>query len=143
MPRKPPEIPGAVTGQLLVTSLYLLEPFFQNLHDDELLHGYFQKDNATPHKTKQTMERIHEFYDNRAVQFPPQSSDLTFLDNFIFPYLKNTVFKNNIPTILKNCKQAILNACSAVQMLENTFENMKRRVNSCIEAGGEHFEHLL
>jgi hypothetical protein len=30
-----------------------------------------------------------------------------------------------------------------VHMLENAFENMKRRVNSCIEAGGEHFEHLL
>jgi hypothetical protein len=28
-------------------------------------------------------------------------------------------------------------------MLENAFENMKRRVNSCIEAGGEHFEHVL
>jgi hypothetical protein len=31
-----------------------------------------------------------------------------------------------------------------VQMLENPFENMKQRVNSCIEAGGgEHFEHLF
>jgi hypothetical protein len=27
--------------------------------------------------------------------------------------------------------------------LENAFENMKRRVNSSIETGGEHFEDLL
>jgi hypothetical protein len=25
----------------------------------------------------------------------------------------------------------------------NAFENMQRRVNSCIEAEGEHFEHFL
>jgi hypothetical protein len=24
-----------------------------------------------------------------------------------------------------------------------SFENMQRRVNSCIEVGGEHFEHFL
>jgi hypothetical protein len=122
----------------------LLEPFFQNLYDDELLHGYFQQDNATAHKTRQTMERIHEFYDDRVVQFPPRSPDLTILDYFIFPYLKNTVFKNN-PHNLEELQEAIANACNAitVQMLENAFDNMKRRVNSCIEAGGEHFEHLL
>jgi hypothetical protein len=121
-----------------------LEPFFQNLHDDEFLHGYFQQDNATAHKTRETMARIHEFYDDRVIQFPPRSPDLTILDFFIFPYLKNTIFKNN-PHNLEELQEAISNACNAitVQMLENAFENMQRRVNTCIEAGGEHFEHLL
>jgi hypothetical protein len=30
-----------------------------------------------------------------------------------------------------------------IHMLENVFENTKRRVDSCIEVGGEHCEHLL
>jgi hypothetical protein len=103
----------------------LLELFFQNLHDDELLHGYFQQDNATAHKTRETMARMHEFYDDRVIQFPPRSPDLTILDFFIFPYLKNTIFKNN-PHNLEELQEAISNACNAitVQMLENAFENM-------------------
>jgi hypothetical protein len=103
----------------------LLELFFQNLHDEELLHGYFQQDNATAHKTRETMARMHEFYDDRVIQFPPRSPDLTILDFFIFPYLKNTIFKNN-PHNLEELQEAISNACNAitVQMLENAFENM-------------------
>lgn len=122
----------------------LLEPFFQNLYDDELLHGYFQQDNATAHKTRESLTRIREFYDNRVIEFPPRSPDLTILDYFIYPYLKNTVYKNN-PQNLEELQEAISNACNAitVQMLANAFENMKRRVNSCIATGGEHFEHLL
>jgi hypothetical protein len=121
----------------------LLEPFFQNLHGDELLHGYFQQDNASAHKTWETMARIHEFYNDRVIQYPPRSPDLTILDFFIFPYLKNTIFKNN-PHNLEELQEAISNACNAitVQMLENVFENMQRRVNSCIEARGKHFEHF-
>jgi hypothetical protein len=122
----------------------LLERFLQNLHDDELLHGYFQQDNASAHKTRETMARIHEFYDDRIIKFPPRSPDLTILDFFIFPYVKNTIFKNN-PHNLGELQEAIFNAYNAitVQMLENAFEKMQRRVNSCIEAGGKHFERFL
>jgi glycosylphosphatidylinositol transamidase (GPIT) subunit GPI8 len=90
------------------------------------------------------MARIHEFYDDRIIKFPPRSPDLTILDFFIFPYVKNTIFKNN-PHNLEELQEAISNACNAitVQMLENAVENMQRGVNTCIEAGGEHFEHLL
>jgi hypothetical protein len=89
------------------------------------------------------MARIHEFYNDRVIQYPPRSPDLTILDFFIFPYLKNTIFKNN-PHNLEELQEAISNACNAITvlMLENAFEYMQRRVNSCIEAGGEHFEHF-
>jgi hypothetical protein len=72
------------------------------------------------------------------------SPDLKILDFFIFPYVKNTIFKNNPPN-LGELQEAISNACNAitVQMLENASENMQRRVNSCIEAGEKYFEHFL
>jgi hypothetical protein len=67
----------------------------------------------------------------------------SILDFFIFPYLKNTIFKNNLHN-LEELQEATSNACNAitVQMQENAFENMQRRVNTCVEAGGEHFETL-
>jgi hypothetical protein len=33
----------------------LLEPFLNELHDDELTEGYFQQDNATAHSARQTI----------------------------------------------------------------------------------------
>jgi hypothetical protein len=43
---------------------------------------------------------LHEFFDDRLVNFPPRSPpDLTILDYFVFPYLKNNVFKNKPGTI--------------------------------------------
>jgi hypothetical protein len=74
---------------------------------------YFQQDNASAHKTRETMTRIHEFYDDRVIQFPPRSPDLTILDFFIFPYLKNTIFKNN-PHNLEELQEAISNALSVI-----------------------------
>jgi hypothetical protein len=59
------------------------------------------------------MARIHEFYDDRVIQFPPRSPDLTILDFFIFPYLKNTIFKNN-PHNLEELQEAISNALSVI-----------------------------
>jgi hypothetical protein len=42
---------------------------------------------------------LHEIFDDRLVNFPPRSPDLTILDYFVFPYLKNNVFKNKPGTI--------------------------------------------
>jgi hypothetical protein len=48
---------------------------------------------------------------------------------------------------LKICKGGLTVALKLGENTLNTFcnafENMQRRVNSCIEAGGEHFEYFL
>lgn len=122
----------------------LLQPFIEQLHDDELLHGYFQQDNATAHTTRESIAYLSEFFDNRIVNFPPRSPDLTIMDYFIFPYLKNTIFKNPVHT-LEELMNAITNTCNSItpRMLQSAFANMTRRVNCCIEAAGSHFEYLL
>jgi hypothetical protein len=64
-----------------------------------LQEEYFQQDNATAHTTGETLGLLYEFFDDRVVNFPPRSPDLTILDYFVFPYLQNNVFKNRLGTI--------------------------------------------
>lgn len=124
----------------------ILEPFLQQLHDDELQVGYFQQDGATPHTAGATIRYLQQFYDNRIISqglWPPRSPDLTPLDFFLFGHLKNKVFQNRIHTV-DELQQAITREIQNVSanQLQNVFESMKRRVNSCLENEGHHFEFL-
>jgi hypothetical protein len=61
----------------------ILEPFINQLHDDESALGYFQQDGATAHSTRTTITMLREFFDNRLINrnteniWPPRFSDLT------------------------------------------------------------------
>jgi hypothetical protein len=68
------------------------------LHDDELTEGY-----ATAHSARQTIANFKEFLDIRVEEFLARSPDLTIMDYFMCPYLKNTVFKSTSHTIQELC----------------------------------------
>jgi hypothetical protein len=63
------------------------------------------------------------------------------LDYFVFPSLKNNVFKNR-PGTIPELMQVVTDNCNLIY-IRRSFENMKRRVTLCLEAEGRHFEHLL
>jgi hypothetical protein len=50
------------------------------------------------------------------------------LENFVFPYLKNNVFKNR-PGTIPELMQVITDNCNLIDVptLRRSFENMKRR----------------
>jgi hypothetical protein len=52
----------------------------------------------------------------------------TYLDYFVFPYLKNNVFKNR-PGTIPELMQVITDNCNLIDVptLRRSFENMKRR----------------
>lgn len=126
----------------------ILLPFINQLHDDELQNGYFQQDSARPHVANDTLNFLREYYyDNRLIskdRYPPRSCDLTPLDYFMFPYLKNNIFKTPVHT-LDELRDNITRHCQMINrnMLVNVFENMKRRVNLCLNVEGQQFQHLL
>lgn len=125
----------------------ILEPFINQLHDDELHEGYFQQDGARPHTAQRTLNYLAQFYDDRVISkdlWPPRSCDLTCSDYFLFPYLKNAVFKTPVHT-LDDLKERITAECERIdaRMLQHVFENMKRRVNLCLNCNGEHFQQFL
>lgn len=128
----------------------LLRNFIEQLHDDELQNGFFQHDGATAHTTQETLAYLRQYFDDRVIslhsqpEFPPRSPDLTLLDFFAFPHLKNTIFKTRINTI-EELRERIQQECANItpEILRACFENMKRRVNLCLQQGGGHFEHLM
>lgn len=62
----------------------------------------------------------------------------------MFGFLKNSVYKDRLHTI-EELQNAITNKVRSITEIElqNVFENMKRRVQRCIENNGGHFEHFL
>lgn len=125
----------------------IVDVFLNQLHDDELNYGYFQQDGATAHTARETIAYLQQFYDNRIISkdlWPPRSPDLTPLDYFLFPHLKNTIFKEPIHTI-EDLKTRITEECNRItpETLARVFTNMKRRVAMCLEVNGYHFQQLL
>jgi hypothetical protein len=105
-----------------------------------LAQGYFQQDGAT---ARETLRYLRQFFDDRLIKrdlWPV----LTPLDNYLFPYLKNTIFKEAVHRI-DDLKSRIKEKCERVTpyTLVRVFENMKRRLPMCTEGQGCHFQHLL
>lgn len=89
-----------------------LSPFIEQLHDDELLHGYFQQDGATAHTARTTMVYLSHYFQERIIstgRWSPRSPDLTPLDSFMFGYLKNVVYANRLHTV-EELQDSIVNA---------------------------------
>jgi hypothetical protein len=125
----------------------LVDPFLNQLDDIELTNGYYQQDSATAHTARATINYLEEFFPGRLISsglWPSRSPDMTPLDFFLFPYLKNVVFRNPINN-LEELQHAIEEAIGNVgpEMLINVFTNLSNRVQLCLQQGGQHFEHLL
>lgn len=125
----------------------IFNEFVTQLHDDELRRGFFQQDGATAHTSNATLTHLQEFYDNRVISknlWPPRSPDLTPLDFYLFGNLKTKVFKKRLHT-LEELQNAIENEIRNItqEELQRVFDNLKRRVNLCLQNDGQHFQHLL
>ncbi|KAJ3661413.1 hypothetical protein Zmor_005808 [Zophobas morio] len=128
----------------------ILEVFLNHLDDEELEFGYFQQDGAPAHKTMENLRYLQEFYGDRIIsqnlnpEWPARSPDLTPLDYSIFGWMKDNIYKHRLHT-LEELMDAIIHCCQNIDvvMLENIFENKKRRVALCLQQNGEHFQHLL
>ena len=69
---------------------------------------------------------------------------LTPPDYFLWGYLKGTVYQIK-PQTLDALKANITEEIQAVtaDLLARTFQNMARRVQSCLDANCGHFQHML
>jgi hypothetical protein len=76
--------------------------------------------------------------------WPPRLPDLTPPDYFLWGYLKGRVYQNK-PWTTAALKANITKEIQAVtaDVLARTFQNIVRRVQSCLDANGGHFQHTL
>ena len=125
----------------------IFNTFVNQLDDEELSVGYFQQDGGTSHTSHASMAEIQSFFGDCVISkglWPPRSSDLTPPVYFLWGYLKGRVHENKPRTIdaLKaNITEEIQSVTSDV--LARNFQNMARRVQSCVDAKGSHFQHML
>jgi hypothetical protein len=76
----------------------ILDVFINQIHDDEVADGYFQQDGATAYTARETLHYLRQFFDDGLINrdlWPAR----TPLDYYLFPHLKNTVFKEPVHTI--------------------------------------------
>ena len=94
-----------------------------------------------------SMAEIRSFFGDRVISkglWPPRSSDLTPPDYFLWKYLKGSVYQTK-PRTIDALKANITEEIQAVtvDVLARTFQTMARRVQSCLNANGSHFQHML
>ena len=132
--------------ETIKTAAYMdiFNTFVNQLDDEELSIGYFQQDGATSHTSHASMAEIKSFFGDRVISkglWPPRSPDLKPPDYFLWGYLKGRVYQNkprNIDALKANITEEI--QAVTADVLERTFQNMARRVQSCLDANGGHFQ---
>jgi len=79
-----------------------------------------------------------------AVEFPPCSPDLTPLDFYLWGTLKDVVYCKILATLVVLWEE-IETACAAIHVdtLVSVAQAVVRRNQKCLDADGNHFEHLL
>ena len=133
----------------ITTAAYMeiFNNFVNQLDNEELSIGYFQQDGPTSHTSHASIAEIQSFSGDRVISkglWPQRSPDLTPPDYFLWGYLKGTVYQNK-PRTIDALKANITEGIQAVtaDVLARNFQNMARRVQSCLDANGGHFQHML
>lgn len=128
-----------------------VEPFLENLPLNMYQNRWFQLDGAPAHSTASVATELNRLFDDRWFRrngpwnWPPRSPDLTPLDFYLWPTVKEVVYSTPI-----NTRQELENR--VVEALENINLDVlrttcttavERRILKCLEVNGQHFEHLL
>jgi len=119
----------------------------KQLNYEELSIGYFQQDGVTSHTSHANIAEIQSFFSDHVISkgfWPLRSPDLTPPDYFLWGYLKGRVYQNK-PRAIDALKANITEEIQAVtaDVLARTFQHMARWVQSCLDANGGHFKHML
>jgi hypothetical protein len=123
----------------------ILNRFFPEFTEEERLYGYFQQDSATVHTAGNSMAAISDGFcnrDNSEGLWPAHSTDLMLCDFYLWGSLNDKVYKRKPHTTHKpeeNIKEEI----SRISPAELHVNLRVFSCNACLQAQGEHFQHLL
>ncbi|GFV66867.1 transposable element Tc3 transposase [Trichonephila clavipes] len=103
--------------------------FIPELNNHDVQELWFQKDGATCHTARSTIELLKDTFGDRLisrfgpVNWPPRSCDLTPLDYFLWGYVKSLVYEDK-PQTLDHLEDNIRRVIADIrpQMLEKVIE---------------------
>jgi len=125
----------------------IFEELCSQLTEEERQSFFFQQDGATFHTSRVSLQRVHSVFSEELKAskklWPPRSPDLTTCYFFLRRHLKSTVYELNPHTLqkLKDISHAVAAIKSTI--LHRVFLYIIRRAQLCVDAGDNHFQHLL
>lgn len=129
----------------------ILEPFAAELTPQERYYGYFMQDGAPAHTADRSIASIRGVFGDNVIskgpdptRWPPRSPDLNKCDFYLWGSLKAKAYRNN-PHTLEELKESIREGIAEIsgEELRRVDANMLVRCQSCLNNGGNHFQHLL
>ena len=146
-------LPNRLTGnEYLQVLRNNVEEVFDDMPLQHRRNAYFIHDGAPAHFSIQVREYLNARFGNNwigrggPVLWPPRSPDLNPLDFCIWGYLKLLVYLEPIVDV-DHLRNKIENSFNHVRQDPGIFERIrnsfKRRIRACVQANGEHIEHLL
>jgi transposase len=99
--------------------------------------GWFQEDNARPHKCK-VAAAFREENGVQVLPWPAQSPDLNPIENLWMEVKRNVQKQKKKPTNLADLEKHVKRAWRAIpkEMIENLVDSMPRRIQAVIAAKG-------
>ena len=120
----------------------IFNEFVDQLDDDELRNGYFQQDGATCHASNESMTEIESFFWWPDYFESHMAAKISWLKSAQFFFLWGRLKRKSLCQQLENNTRREI-AVISEDVLQATFANTNRRVQLCLDSGGEHFQHLL
>lgn len=110
----------------------------------------YQHDGAPPHFSRAVRQHLNETFTSwigrgGTIPWPPRSPDLTPLDFFVWGYLKERVYQQEVDSEAE-LRQRILQAAIEMRRVITagvTGSQVRERARACLRQNGGHFEQLL
>ncbi|GFT03033.1 uncharacterized protein TNCV_1361201 [Trichonephila clavipes] len=124
--------------------------FIPELNNHDVQELWFQKDGATCHTARATIDLLKDTFGDRLisrfgpVNSPPRSCDLTPLNYFLWGYVKSLVYANK-PQTLDHLEDNIHRVIADIrpQMLEKVIENWTSRLDYIRASRGSHMPEII
>ena len=120
-------------------------PYLQALYPEK--NGlYFLQDGAPSHTSEESLKCVHKIFGAKnVIQNPPNSPDLNVLDYHTWDHMDKMVQQNKDIVTLSDLKREVVRSYQNVNMDEvrKSIESWPKRLEKCIEAGGDRFEFAL
>jgi len=111
---------------------------------------WFQQEGATAHTPRAAMAVVRAIFPDRLISrcgdvpWPPQSSDLSMCDFFLWGYLKSRAYEGK-PRKLEELKGAIRKKIGTInqELLERVEANFQERLQMCILQNDHHLSDII